>query len=352
MSPVATTPNNIFLVLKDKPILSVLLAFALFSAGLTLIITAITPKNTTAVPPTELMSGNFDDSTTTFKGVRYTGSAFNTPEQLFTARYQVSPIAAEQITQSLVERYALAPIAQSQNILVNDVHSLFRDQKNEEFTFSIDTTQLNASKSAVVTVEDFQTKKIINQDQALLKAQEFINQQLPEYNYRPIPQLTKYFSADRMHLDEVNQSNADIVEIQLAPYVDRHPIYLDRSEYPPVRLMLDREYQVVKFIYQFSLFTAGLPKKIDPISVETAITNINSGVGSIVSAYQDRAQPIDLEEASDVELTQVAIEYRVDTQSGLVLPVYKFTGTAISTYGEKMRIQVITPAAKTVGQNQ
>ena len=155
-----------------------------------------------------------------------------------------------------------------------------------------------------------------------------------------------------MHLDEVDQSVADIVEVQMAPYVDTYPIYLDHNEYPPIRLMLDRDYKVVKFIYQFSLFTTSLPKKINPIPVTEAVSNINKGIGTIVSAYQDLARPINLDEANNVELSQVVVEYRVDSQSGLVLPVYKFTGTAESVDGDKMRVQVITPAAKTLRYNQ
>lgn len=351
MSLVAMTDNKLLTTIKSKPFLSGMLAFMLLAAGLTLIFSALTPADKNTIPETKLVTTNFDGSTSKLGSVIYSGKKIEVPSKLMVAQFRVDPTAAEQISQYLTSEYGLDPIPQSENILIKNQYSLFRDQKKEEFIFAVDVSQqttTNASLSAQLDLADYQSKQIINQDRAFESAQLYIQKLLPSFSYRPIPSSAHYYSADKTHLDETQQTQADVVEFELAPFIGEYPVLFEHREYAPMKIMLDSSYRVIRLIYQFALFSTALSKEIDSISLETAIENLNNGRGSIVSAYQDAAEPLNLEVVKDVDLTQVQIEYRVDQSSGLVLPVYFFTGTAKNNAGDTMRIQLFTPAVKTL----
>lgn len=345
------TDNKFLTIIKSKPFLTGLLAFALLAAGLTLIFSALTPKNKNSIPETEVVTSNFDGSSSKISNVSYTGKEIEVPSKLVVARFSVDPTAAEQISQALASQYSLNPIAQSENILVNGQYSLFRDQKREEFIFAMDISNrpsLEATSSTLPDLVDYQAKQTINQDRAYQTALTYVQKLVPSFAYRPIPSSTHYFSANKAHLEETQQTQADLIEFELAPYIGEYPVLFSHREYAPIRIMLDRSYQVIRFIYQFSLFSTSLPKEINSISLQTALANLNNGEGSVIAAYQDEAVPLDLEIIKNVVLTDVQLQYRVDRTSGVVLPVYYFVGTAENNAGNSMRIQLITPAVKTI----
>lgn len=344
------TDNKLLATIKNKPLISGILAFALLAGGLTLIFSALTPTNKNSVPETKLVTTNFDGSTSKLGSVVYSGKKLDVPSKLMVAQFRVDPTAAEQISQYLTSEYGLEPIPQSENILVKNQYSLFRDQKKEEFIFAVDISKqitTNASLSAQLELTDYQSKQIINQDRAFESALLYIQKLLPSFEYRPIPSSAHYYSADKTHLDKTQQTQADIIEFELAPFIGEYPVLFEHREYAPMKIMIDSSYRVVRLIYQFSLFSTALSKEIATISLETAVENLNNGRGSIISAYQDAIEPLNLEVVKDVDLTEAQLEYRVDQSSGLVLPVYFFTGTAKNSTGDTMRIQLITAAVKT-----
>ncbi len=345
------TDNKLLTTIKSKPFLSGLLAFILLAAGLTLIFSALTPTEKNTIPETELITTNFNGGSSTLSNIIFSGKKFDTPTSLVVAQFQINPTAAEQITQSLVNEFGLESIPQSENIMIKNQYSLFRDQRKEEFVFAVDVSQQtssDASLSAQLDLTEYQVKQLINQDRAFETALLYINKLQPGLDYRPIPSSVRYFTADQAHLEATQQTQADIIEFELAPYIGEYPVLFEHREFAPMKIMMDDSYQVIRLVYQFALFTTTLPKEIASITLEEALINLNKGHGSVVVAYQDVAQPLDLEVVKNADLTNVQLQYRVDQPTGLVIPMYHFTGTAENAAGTNMRIQLMTPAVKTL----
>lgn len=339
-----TALNKIATTLKDKPLMTGLLAFVLLLIGLTLIFIALTPKQGTALPITPFMSTNFDQTTSNMRNISFTGAAPEIPNTLPIARLQLDITAAEKIAQKLTEQHQLQSIAQSKNIWRSSDASLFRDEAKAEYTFSRDKLLQQATRQLDENHTPF------NEPQLVALAQKTLDELLGPSAYQPLYSGITYLHIDSVHLDKTSKDEADFVEIPFTLKVSQYPVFVGHNERPPFVLTFDGSGTLVKMTFQAQIMTTSILRQSPTISSQQAVSNITNGQGSVISAYQQIAKPLDLKLIYSGTLTSAKIEYRADVESGVIFPVYRFSGTLLNNQGHEMTADIITPAVATTQQ--
>lgn len=342
MSPVVMTVlNKLRTTLKDKPLVTGLTAFVLLLVGLTLILVALTPKQGTALPVTPFMSTNFDQSTSDMRNINFTGSAPEVPNTLPIARLELNVAAAEQIAQKLMEQHQLQSIAQSKNIWRSSDASLFRDEAKAEYTFSRDKLLLQATRQPDEKHPPF------NEPQLVALAQKTLDELLGANAYQPLYSGVTYLHIDGVHLDKTSKDEANFIEIPFSLKLSQYPVFVGHNERPPFILTFDSSGTLIKMTFQAQIMTTSILRQSPTITSQQAVSNITNGQGSVVSAYQQIAKPLDLKTIYSGTLTSAKIEYRADIESGVIFPVYRFSGILLNNQGTEITADVITPAVAT-----
>ena len=293
-----------------------------------------TPQ-TVEVPQSPFTQTNINNTSTVFTGVRYTGPAFTPPGQLTVARASLNEEAFTEIVSTLVTSLALEPVETEPNTWQNPAYYLFLEEYDNRYIL------VNQSLSFV------EPENHVNLTQAATTAEEFFTTHFP--NIAAKPQLSEVvYSTAVGHYDTVESpAEADVVQIPFAYTLDNLPIfYANRSEYPFI-LYVTGDNKVGKvFFYPQSLRYTSLSKN-DTLTIDQAIANINRNQGAIVSFTQDEGSENVLAEIKSAKLTNVTMEYRLDPDSNILYPFYRFSGTAQNATNVTLAIELITPAVAT-----
>jgi hypothetical protein len=131
--------------------------------------------------------------------------------------------------------------------------------------------------------------------------------------------------------------------------VENIPLYLSQATAPPIRVLINNQYEVQKVTFQPSFVdVTPTTQQIQLLDLGTVLDNINSSdEASIVAAHSETGQAFSLSDISSGELSSVTLEYRADFANGLAYPFYRFKGELVSAGGQTIQAEVITPAVKT-----
>jgi hypothetical protein len=143
---------------------------------------------------------------------------------------------------------------------------------------------------------------------------------------------------------EVVPAQASVVLIPFAPLLDNLPVYYRNVSDWPYMVTINSQDELVRLEFFPLFFTFEPVGQRNLIGVERAIENINRNQGSIISGYQNDLTPLNWQAVTRGTLTQVSLEYRIDNETNLVYPFYRFSGQLINDQEQIIEAEVITPA--------
>lgn len=298
---------------------------ALLVAAIFRVLTPVPPE----VPQTPLATTNILKSRTTFAQVTYTGP---TPDSLPGKLILAQITGADNLLTPLIKNLRL--IKEGSDTWKNDQYNLayeadlqFYILDNQALAFS--TVAVHPDLAAATTA-----------------ATNFLTQQFGVSNYQAIPAHTQFLSSAG-HFDPVPESEATAVKLVFAPHLGGVPIVISNSSVMPIELFIDGNNQVRKvFFFEQIPQYQPLPE-VEVFDVPTAITQINQGQAAIIAFSQQKLLQVSLKQITSAQLTKVFLEYRSDPNSRLLVPYYRFVGTAVNDLEDTLDIELITPAVVT-----
>lgn len=308
-----------------KKIALIIVLVALITSGLNFLIKKLTPKNIVEVQTPEITNP------------------------------QINEIAVEKITinidlPSVPSEMEVYSSASEENalFLANKVARLFDLVKNPEveniWTDTTGTWFLSYSPiSDQITLSNLKTEIsefILETDPAVEVAQNFV---------------------DSLQLPFVAKLKNDGVEVKTVDgYEDNHPhgipfvqkingydLYLSSKLEPTISVLVAKDYQVAKIVINNPSYVAtslGYSKTIDQEEVKESIIDKK---GKIIGIDDHSGTTNSYENISSLIIQNVIIEYREDPSLQLIIPFYRFEGTAISEEGKNLNIDIVYPVIET-----
>ncbi len=297
------------------------------------VVSFFTPRKT-AIRETQFMTRNMDNTTTRLATVHFTGEAPSIPAELNIAQ-ATSSLSTNEVITALISQYGLQKADPNTELWTNGPYYLSKDPYSETYLFAT---------SLVSTTDTGQAEHIpsVQKDSAVKAASQFVQQLLPNVQLKPFEGAIESINLGQ-ESETAEPDKATALMIPFAPTINDIPIFYKKQTDYPFFVTIDGKNEVRKIVFLPQFQTYRAVAKTPSISVEKAINQILAGKASIINAtYQ--TEPLSLSNLRDAELTSVSLEYRDDSEQGVVYPFFHFTGTATSTTGLAAQIEIITPA--------
>ena len=203
------------------------------------------------------------------------------------------------------------------------------------------------------TKVDYQSLSLITKEEAVSNIQNFLNIFVPDKNALALtnvaywsggPELTKVSSnlATTIQLD-YNYAYQSI-PILSKTIVSRSSTFFTNATAPIQKAEIPTR----------TLSYTPQTQKYSLLSLEQALTNIanNQAYLLTISNFTANAEdpsnsPMDITQLSELYLNEVALEYRFDEINLIATPVFHFNGKALDKNGNRINIEIITPAFST-----
>lgn len=159
-----------------------------------------------------------------------------------------------------------------------------------------------------------------------------------------------YNSDSDYETDSSNLKQKDIVATKLffTPNFENIPILERSAVISRISLTLNNNLQVATASLTSNLLNV-VPqeKRFSLLNMEEAISNINKGrvfISYVENANSLTVKTIDISKLTNINLTTVKIEYRLNESQNLAIPCYHFSGTGFDAHNNKVDLEVVTPA--------
>jgi len=289
------------------------------------------------VPQTEFVTTSITGQQTQFSGVRYLGGQMVVPAEL-SISHSSQGTSSEQVIEALLERLSLEKVGDSTNF--------WRNTQQQSLTLNAVSGQYQLR---VNSSEDAVTSTRLSQDELIQRAQQQLANYFPNLALQANTKKILFYEDSHEVFDTTTLEQAGLARIPFTYVIDGFPTSFRNTASEPFNVVVTTEgvVTIINFYPQFLEITSA--ERIKTISTQTAISNINLGRGSIISAYLegDAPVPTDLAQISSGDMTEAAIEYRFDESINTIYPFYKFKGSAVNGDGNSFKVEIITPAVAT-----
>ncbi|MBW7955120.1 hypothetical protein H3C66_00135 [Patescibacteria group bacterium] len=300
------------------------------------IIQTLTPR-TVRIPETPFVVTNSNNTLPNLTEVSYSGPTPDFPTQF--SVYAVTQTLPEQVVVGdMLAKYGLMKPRNDANYWINGPISLIQDTSPPMYTL-------------VLKDPENEALPVINIEQARLVASRFMQDTFPEFQFSLIPGSEGYFILSTEPGGPVPPEQATGVTLSFTPTLETEnlPIFYDKSFEPPFIVTVDgnNTIRTLRFSPLFKQYT-----KVDTqnvLSLDDALTQIESGVASIISATIEDMNRVSMSELTAATFSSVGLEYRQDPNFDVLYPFFHFYGTGTSSNGVTAEIEVITPAVKLTG---
>jgi hypothetical protein len=323
-----------------------LLIGVVVSIVLTTIFRLLTPKKPEiAIPVTPAITTNFDSSVSQISNLRYTGSDLVLPEKVIIAQVKIDSAASEQLADTIRTEYQLEKHPNSKVIWQTKNYQFVKNVPDQEYS-------LLHSQDGLATTSDNKTPAESTNSPLDIQAAEttataFLSKLMPNNTLSFIRDSAVYYKSDGSHYEAVPAVEATVVELSYTWKINNYPIFLPQQSKPPVRILVGKTGTIEKFVFPFLQPTIVSTEEVEPISVKTAFANLNNGIGSVISAHQDTTTPFTVAEIKNGTLNAVQLEYRIDANSNIIFPNYRFFGKANNDNNDTYTVELLTPAVAT-----
>lgn len=290
------------------------------------------PKVTIRESPT--VTRNADFSQTEFTSIRFTGELPVFPEELPVARISEQSISNQAAIDALINRYQLVRKSLQIRIWASDNHLLTYDPSVDTYTF---------------LVSEFNPEEVlpkVDRRIAVATAQEYLGILLPKNQLSVLENAVTFHNLSQ-EITDSSEADATAVRVPFAPTINDIPVFFEKYADYPFVVIVDGKNEIRRVIFHPQLQKYETFDTLPLISIEQAFENMKQGKNAIITAKYLGEEPVELDELTSAELSDVRLEYRDDTGQGLIYPFFRFSGKATRTDGEGVELQVITPAIQT-----
>ncbi len=313
---------------KPIPWLVYLLGIVLIFLAFNYVLAFFTPKG---VPEQPLLSTNYDDTSTAFSAITYSGVPPQLPSTLPIAQVSTTYSDADGFEKRVKDTYTLKPFPQISNMWESAEYSLTKlSQPTQYILIRKNTEPIN--------------KTIIVSD-ALSTAQKAVSQLFPEEKLSPISQTVKLYRVlDTPHPEPADQQTANSLEVSFGYQLGPYPVFYRKDYTYPVTIIVTADGKVGKVTTQ--PFTAVFSEKgsYKTVTLSEALKNIEAGDGAIIyQSFLGSGTP-SLKTILHGTFTSVSLEYRADESSDYLVPYYRLKGTLTNNENIDFEAEVITPA--------
>jgi hypothetical protein len=302
------------------------------------VIRVITPQPV-IVPETPQVTSNVGGLKTNFSGLRYVGPDFKKPAKL--------PIAPASVTAN--QTVFLNQLIQNLNLKPHQVIPDFWE--NEKYTLSFlpeaGTATLTEAQLSLQPVDD--TGATLTEAAAIEAARDFIAEHFPSLtNMTPQTKDIVYLRGDAdAHRSTVEE--AHLAVIPFAPTIENLPVFIGSTSNFPLEVFVARDLSVRKVVFSPTSLQFEPSAEADIISIDEALKNINTNQKAAVTQFSniEVGTTIDLSDIVAGQLSEVFLEYRLDSELQVIYPFYRFRGRVENAAGDKFEIELVTPAVVT-----
>jgi len=313
---------------QKKPFWPVVIILVLVLGLVGIIIRLITPPSNVEV--TDALFSNFDNSKTTFDQIQISMDATNVPTELpiYTIRIQNT---ADSVLKRLINEFDLKQSETLDYAWTSEKATLTYYELEGRITFS----NLDIPSDYIPPQ--------IKTDSAVKTSTEFLIGIFGELSLRPVERGILYFTDSPDFYDATTADNAQIARVPFQYAFSEYPVYLGKDSIEPFVVTATSDY-VSKVDISLLNVVPTSNYTLETLTIDEIQTNINTNLGSVVSAINNEVLETDLSSISNGTLTFQGIEYRYDPDSQQLIPFYRFAGEVTDALGNLLQAIIITPA--------
>lgn len=267
--------------------------------------------------------------------VVYSGPPFTPPPQL--SVFASDPTDPHAFASSIAAQLNLPPHAQSQNIWVDPARKLAVNfnSPNQATIISLPA----AYQEAIPGLDTTRALQVANDTLSQLQ----LNLTLDATNLYLTDNPREFYSPQTTA--SVSPDKARYAIVPLVFTLEGLPfIFADQSPAQSY-LIVDSNYQVTKLVLFPPPQNPRLLRTAPTLTAQIALDNLSQGIGIVTHLSLPLGQTqSDLSQLERLALETVSLQFRLDPQSGNIIPYYQFTGTGKSTSSISRPIEVVTPA--------
>ncbi|HQM15654.1 MAG TPA: hypothetical protein PLM16_00385 [Candidatus Woesebacteria bacterium] len=337
--------------------------FVCFAIIVTVILNLNTPRNesTSAVPLSPDSFTNYDGSTTIYSGIEFLG--INNFKELEGKQYEIYVV--DQVDEEAQLNEVVQHIVNKLNLSLSETLLGVEYYRSPETELIVNYQTNKATLTFNRPFFDSQPDGEIPQDEAsnsasatstspnrlslasaTIIAKNYLNEILPNSSFQPVPSSVTYYKG-QLHLEVVKPELAEYIEVPFAQMINETPVLIGQNVYEPIRIMVAANGSVQKAtIFPFSL-SPRLISSSPLLSVEQVIEEINQNqFASIIYAQQQDIFPYSTSNVVSGRMNSVKLEYRLDQNSLMLLPYYRFSGSITNDSNETLEVEILAPAVR------
>lgn len=301
---------------------------------MTAIFRVLTPEEL-EIPEPSIVGANITGQSTNFSRPSFVGDEINIPPQMEV--YLAQDILDErEILERLVEVFDLVPNNTPYRSWTGNTWTLSEAPPNQNFSLS---------RIGLHDLGELALESQLSDQELVERSIVFINSFFPDLELKPEANPRRITS-----LHETIESGPDdsvvALEISLSYKLTdiNWPVFIGQNYRPPFEVLVLKNGQVMgtKFFLESPTF-APIGSK-NTISIDQSLNNIDFGRASLITAGSREAVEIDLGELTNITLTVVELQYRLDTENSLLYPFFLFEGQGFDAGDNLLEVQIITPA--------
>ncbi len=187
----------------------------------------------------------------------------------------------------------------------------------------------------------------VQADIAAQKALAFIQSIFGAIPVTPDTDTIEYLRADEAEHDEpVEKDKATMAAISFVYSVDGKPVYVNNQRKSPIKVYVDGTGTIVKADFSLTQFVPKDSQTVRPISFSDAIKDKNNIF--LLSVSNPSLTKLPFDQMSKLTIQSIALEYRLDSNRSLLIPMYRCAGTAVyTTTTIESEIEFVIPAVVT-----
>lgn len=316
----------------------VLLFFAITGVLVTAVLRILTPP-IAEVPATEFLQRSVGNTAITYRNLKYEGAEFAPPASLPVAQLQPSSDTTDSLLQSIIDEYNLIPHPRAKNLWQRD---------NLSLSYNPQSQQASLTFGVLPFPEETTFSSPFPQDQAAAKAESLLQDKFSFLS--GVTLYAEYISLLEggydLHAAE-DPLHANTISLPYGWSIESIPVFIGTSQVFPAEVMVNRELQVNRVLFNPTRLSYTLTPNQPTISVQEAIDQLNNTQTGILLSFHTKTGEIkSFTEISGGTLHTVNLEYRLDPNTNLIYPFYRFTGDITTPTGTSI-VDIATPAIKT-----
>jgi len=299
------------------------------------ILNVLTPED--KVVSTPLTTTNYDQTSSEFSNLIYTGPAIEVPASLSIA--QATLINYEKkLKIKLIEQFNLKEI-EDYDVWTSEDWALTVDPEGNRFTIG---SQLFTSSLS----------KTITHSKAVSVAKVFLDTHLPQYQVNPLIDQAEYFEDQYGDPAKTTPSKAKSIKVAFGYSINGYPVFYRDNTENFIEIYVDSNKNIRKASFStndISLKNIGTKPALSP-QVALQLAN-QTNRASIINVGYESPAILDFSNIISGEFDTVSIEYRVDPEQNLAYPFYHFSGFLIDGDNKSFSGEIITPAIEITPAN-